>query len=48
MHRNAYNFATATELVEGANTVLRLPPEAMADEGHWVWEEAISALEEDK
>jgi len=45
MRRNADGFETATELVEAANTALRLSPEAMADEGHWVWEEAISALE---
>lgn len=46
MRRNADDgFETATELAEAANAALRLPPEAMDDEGHWVWEEAISALE---
>ena len=45
MRRNAEGFETATELAEAANAALRLPPEAMDDEGHWVWEEALSALE---
>ena len=45
MRRNAEGFDTATELAEAANAALRLPPEAMDDEGHWVWEEALSALE---
>lgn len=46
MRRNADDgFETATELAEAANAAMRLPPEAMDDEGHWVWEEAISALE---
>ncbi len=44
MRRNADGFDTATELAEAANAALRLPPEAMDDEGHWVWEEALSAL----
>lgn len=45
MRRNAEGFETATELAEAANAALRLPHEAMDDEGHWVWEEALSALE---
>ena len=45
MRRNAEGFETATELAEAANAAMRLPPEAMDDEGHWVWEEALSALE---
>ena len=45
MRRNAEGFETATELAEAANAALLLPPEAMDDEGHWVWEEALSALE---
>ena len=45
MRRNAQEFETATELAEAANAALRLPPDAMDDECHWVWEEALSALE---
>ena len=45
MRRNAEEFETATELAEAANAALRLPPGAMDDECHWVWEEALSALE---
>lgn len=45
MRHNAEHYETATELAEAANAALRLPPEAMDDGGHWVWEEAISALE---
>lgn len=45
MRRNAEGFESATELAEAANAALDLPPGAMDDEGHWVWEEALSALE---
>lgn len=46
MRRNADGFETATELVEAANAAMRLPPEAMDDGGHWVWEEALSELDD--
>ena len=45
MRRNAEGFESATELAEAANAALDLPPGAMDDEGNWVWEEAISAIE---
>ena len=45
MRRNADGFDTATQLAEAANAALDLPPGAMDDETHWVWEEAISALD---
>lgn len=45
MRRNAVDFETATALTEAANAAFELPEGAMDDEGHWVWEEAISALE---
>ncbi len=45
MRRNAEGFESATGLAEAANAALDLPPGAMDDEGHWVWEEALSALE---
>lgn len=45
MRNNADEFDTATQLAEAANAALDLPPGAMDDETHWVWEEAILALE---
>ena len=45
MRRNVEGFETATELAEAANAALDLPTGAMDDECHWVWEEALSALE---
>lgn len=45
MRNNAEGFDSATELAEAANAALDLPLGAMDDETHWVWEEAISALE---
>lgn len=45
MRHNVEGFDSATELAEAANAALDLPPGAMDDEGHWVWEEALSALE---
>ena len=47
MRNNANDFETATELTEAANAALDFPHGAMDDDGHWVWEEAISALELD-
>ena len=45
MRRNAEGFDSATALAEAANAALDLPAGAMDDEGHWVWEEAVSAIE---
>lgn len=45
MRRNADDFESATELAEAANAALDLPTGAMDEEGHWVWEEALAALE---
>ena len=45
MRRNAECFESATTLAEAANAALDLPAGAMDDDGHWVWEEALSALE---
>lgn len=33
-------YDDCTSLAEGANAALELPPEAMDDPDHWVWEEA--------
>lgn len=46
MRRNAEGFESATALAEAANATFDLPLGAMDDEGHWVWEEALSALKE--
>jgi hypothetical protein len=45
MRRNANDFDNATSLAEAANCNLDLPIGAMDDETHWVWDEAISAIE---
>lgn len=45
MRNNAEGADSATELAEAANAALDLPPGAMDDEGHWLWEEALSAME---
>ena len=45
MRHNAQDFDSATQLAEAANAALDLPSGAMDDETHWVWEEALSALE---
>ena len=45
MRCNAEDYECATTLAEGANAALDLPAGAMDDETHWVWEEALSAIE---
>lgn len=45
MRRNAHDFECATSLAEAANIALDLPPDAMDDGVHWVWEEAVAALD---
>lgn len=45
MRNNADGFDSATQLAEAANAAIDLPPDAMNDDTHWVWEEAVSALE---
>jgi len=45
MRRNAAEYDDATHLAEAANIALDLPPGAMDDETHWVWDEALSALD---
>lgn len=45
MRRNAEGFDSATELAEAANAALDLPEGAMDDGTHWVWDEALSAIE---
>ena len=45
MRNNAEDYECATTLAEGANAALDLPAGAIDDETHWVWEEALSAIE---
>lgn len=45
MRNNADGYDCATQLAEAANAALDLPPDAMNDETHWVWDEAVDALE---
>ena len=45
MRLNASDYETATNLAEAANAALALPSEAMDDETHWMWEEALAALD---
>jgi hypothetical protein len=46
MRSNSEGFDTATAIAEAANAALRLPAEAMDDDGHWVWEEALDAIDQ--
>lgn len=48
MRNNADGFGSATQLAEAANAALELPPGAMDDETHWVWEEALAAFYSDE
>lgn len=34
-----------TALAEGANASLRLPEDCLDDETHWIWDEALLAIE---
>lgn len=45
MRHNCEGYESATEIAEAANAALDLPSGAMDDESHWVWDEALSALE---
>lgn len=45
MNANANEYTSATELAEAANAALRLPADCLDDETHWIWEEALNAME---
>lgn len=45
MRRNADQYETATHLAEGANVIFRFPDDCLDDENHWVWDEAVEAIE---
>lgn len=45
MGSNASDYDTATALAEAADAALDLPAGAMGDPDHWVWEEAMTAIE---
>ncbi len=44
MRLHAAEYETATSLAEGANAALSLPHGALDDECHWIWDEAVSAI----
>ena len=46
MRHNADHYETATELAEAANAIFRLPGDGLDDETHWVWDEAVEAIDD--
>jgi len=42
MLRNVADYSNETELVEGANCVLKLPHGCMDDATHWIWDVAVN------
>lgn len=47
MRQNVGDYDGATALAEAANTALSLPPDAMDDPDHWIWDEALLAIPQD-
>ena len=45
MQHNAEDFETATQLAEAANAVFKMDGDPLADETHWIWDEALEAKE---
>ena len=48
MNANANEYESATELAEAANAALRLPVNCLDDETHWIWDEALNAMEREE
>ena len=46
MRQNAEHYDTATELVEAANTIFRLPDGGLDNETHWAWDEAAEVMDD--
>lgn len=46
MQHNACRYSTATELAEAADDVFRLPNGGLDNETHWVWDEAVEAIDD--
>jgi hypothetical protein len=44
MRQNATEYETATELAEATAAALVLPPGALDDPEHWIWDEAFEAM----
>lgn len=44
MRHNAGSYSTATELAEAAAEVFNLPDGGLDNETHWVWDEAVEAI----
>lgn len=45
MRSNAEDYECATALAEAANAAFSLPGDGLDDETHWVWDEALNAIE---
>jgi hypothetical protein len=45
MRNNAEHYETATEIVEAANIIFRLPDDCLDDETHWIWDDAVDAVD---
>ena len=45
MAAHAAEYDGCTALAEGANAALRLPVDCLDDETHWIWDEALRAIE---
>ena len=45
MAAHAAEYDGCTALAEGANAALRLPADCLDDETHWIWDEALRAIE---
>lgn len=45
MTAHAAEYDGCTALAEGANAALRLPADCLDDETHWIWDEALRAIE---
>ena len=48
MAANAADYDGYTALAEAANAALRLPEDCLDDETHWIWDEALLAIEREE
>lgn len=48
MLANAADYETMTGLAEAASAAFRLPENCLDDETHWIWDEALSAIEREE
>ena len=45
LRANAIDYDGPTELAEGVNAALELPPGALDEGTHWIWDDALTAWE---